>query len=263
MSWTLRLRGIAVAASLLLCLPRPARGQDSASTEVARIVMPPPVPPPWRFQIDVGFQDVSGNRDLTIANAVFTVERRPRDRLILNLKLEGRYGRSNGVEAVNYQLARVRLDRNPRNVVSPFLGLDVVRDPVRKSLLRVQAGTGLNINTDTRDAYRTYFSFGMVADHEVFPAGTVPSTADDRRWMLRGATQRLLGQVTRIDAIAKFQPAVDDANDYLAVFEAALRVSLTRRIGLTTKMEWARDSKPPAGVRPDDRSLTASLSVAW
>ena len=57
--------------------------------------------------------------------------------------------------------------------------------------------------------------------------------------------------------------AMADRRDYLAVFEASIRVSLTRKIGQTTKFEWARDSRPPDGVRHDDRSLSAALSVAW
>jgi hypothetical protein len=257
------LRGLAVTASLLLCASGSARAQDSVIGPLPRISVPPPVPPPWRFQVDVGFQDVTGNRDLTVANAVFTVERRPNDRLILNLKLEGRYGRSNGVEAVNYQLARIRFDWNPRNVISPFIGLDVARDPVRKSASRIQGGTGFNINTDIREAHRTFFSLGIVADHQVYTAGVTPATTDDKRWMVRASTQRLVGPGTRIEGVAKLQPALDDLHDYLAVFEASVRVSLTRKIGLTTKMEWNRDSRPPDGVRPDDRSLSAALSVAW
>ena len=258
-----RLREAVFAATLLTLLPALLRCQDSSAATVPRVVVPPPVPPPWRFQIDVGFQDVAGNRDLTVANAVFAVERRPRDRLILNLKLEGRYGRSNGVEAVNYQLARLRFDWNPRNIVSPFIGLDLARDIVVKSALRIQGGTGVNINLDVRDAHRTFLSVGLVADHQVFTAGVTPASTDDARWMLRAATQRLIGQVTRIEGVAKLQPSLRDKSDYLAAFEASIRVSLTRKIGQTTKFEWARDSAPPAGVRRDDRSLSAGLSVAW
>lgn len=255
--------GITAAAALLALLPTAAPGQDTTAFQVPRVRVPPPVPPPWRFQVDVGFQDVTGNRDLTVANGVFTIERRPGDRLILNLKLEGRYGRSNGVEAVNYQLARIRFDWNPRNIVSPFIGLDMARDPVRKSAFRIQGGTGINLNVVIREAARTYFSLGLVADHQEYTAGVVPASSNEQRWMLRAATQRLIGPGTRIEGIAKLQPALKDARDHLAVIEASVRVALSRKIGLVTKMEWSRDSRPPTGVRPDDRSLSAALSVAW
>ena len=256
-----RLIGAALAASLVVVLP--VRAQDTVTAAQVRVTVPPPVPPPWRFQFDLGFQDQKGNSNLTVGNTVFTVERRPRDRLILNIKLEARYGRSNGLEAVNNQLVRIRFDWNPRNIVSPFVGLDAARDPVRKSELRLQGGTGVNVNLDVRDDHRTYLSFGFVGDHQVFTPDVTPGTSDDFRWMMRAATTQQLGQPTRIESIAKLQPSFHHPGDYLASFEAAIRVALTRKLGFTTKFEWKRDSRPPVGVKPDDRSLAAGVSFAW
>jgi len=266
-----------VAGALLGAVPSPARAQDttrvradsaaaradSPAVVVPRIRVPPPVIPAWRFQLDFGFQDMAGNRDLTVVNGAFVVERRREDRYIFNFKLEGRYGRSNGVESVNYQLARLRFDWTPKALLSPFLGLDLARDPIRKVGLRTQLGTGANINTDTRPEARTYFSFGFVLDHQEFIAGTVPATSDDTRWMFRGSTTQLLGQTVRFEAAARYQPSTRDAADYLLLAEASLRVSLTRSMGFTTKYEFIRDSKPAPGVATDDRGLTAALSFAW
>jgi hypothetical protein len=206
---------------------------------------------------------MSGNRDLTVVNGAFVVERRNEDRYILNFKLEGRFGRSNGIESVNYQLARLRFDWTPKALLSPFLGLDLARDPIRKVALRTLVGTGANINTDTRPEARTYFSFGFVLDHQEFTSGTVPATADDTRWMFRASTTQLLGQTARIEAIGRYQPSTREAADYLVMLEASVRVSLTRRMGFTTKYEFIRDSRPAPGVETDDRGLTAALSFAW
>jgi hypothetical protein len=260
---TSRYRILVAAAAAALGVATGARAQDSAATPVPRVAVPPPVPPPWRFQFDLGFQDQKGNSDITVGNTVFTIERRPRDKLILNLKLEARYGRSNGKEAVNYQLARIRFDWNPRNVISPFVGVDIARDPVRKSELRMQGGTGININVDIRDDHRTYLSLGVVGDHQVFTPDITPATSDDFRWMLRAATQQQLGQATRLEGVAKVQPAFHEPHDYLASVEASVRVALSRKLGMTTKFEWRRDSRPPLGVQRDDRSLSAGLSLAW
>jgi hypothetical protein len=249
MTCMLSLRHVAGAAALLAVLCRAGSAQDTAIVK------------PWRFQVDLGLDAVGGNRDLTVANTTFIAERRPNDRLITSLKLEARYGRSNGVEAVNYQLARARLDWNPRRLISPFVGLDIARDPVRKSALRIQGGTGVNFNVNVRDADRTWLSAGAVWDHERFFDTTAART--DLRWMLRAATQRTIGPGTRIEALAKIQPAFRDAADYLAAFEASVRVAISRKLGLTTKVEWKRDSRPSAGVKPDDRALSAALSFAW
>lgn len=255
MTWMLSLRRLGLAAALLAPPARTALGQDSAATG------PPAPPPPWRFQIDVGLNAVGGNRDLTVANTTFIAERRPNDRLISSLKLEARYGRSNGVEAVNYQHARARFDWNPRKLISPFVGLDVTRDPVRKSALRIQGGTGINLNVNVRDADRTWLSVGTVWDHQRYFDTTAART--DLRWMLRAATQRTIGPAMRLEALAKIQPAYSDAANYLAAFEASFRVAISRKLGLTTKVEWKRDSRPSPGVEPDDRSLSVALSFAW
>ena len=84
-----------------------------------------------------------------------------------------------------------------------------------------------------------------------------------RSWMVRASTTQLLGQTTRIESVARYQPSTHDVADYLATFEASVRVSLTRRMGFTTKYEFLRDSRPATGVKTDDRALTAALSFAW
>lgn len=251
-----------------MALPGIVHAQDTTrvradSVVVPRIPLPPPVPPAWRYQLDFGFQDIAGNRDLTVVNSVFVVERRRQDRFTLNFKLETRFGRSNGVESVNQQLARLRFDWRPKAPLSPFLGLDLARDPIRKVAWRAQIGTGANINLDTREVSRTFVSVGFVQDHTEYTAGTLPAASDDTRWIMRAATTRLIGQTTRIESVARYQPSTHDVADYLATFEASVRVSLTRRMGFTTKFEFARDSKPATGVQTDDRGLSASLSFAW
>ena len=270
----LRRARLACVVALVL-LPGLARAQDTTrvradsaaaaadTTQVPHIPVPPPVPPAWRYQLDFGFQDIAGNRDLTVVNSAFVVERRRQDRFTLNLKLETRFGRSNGVESVNQQQARLRFDWRPRAPLSPFLGLDLARDPIRKVAWRAQVGTGANINVYTRDANRTWFSLGFVQDHTEYTPGTVPASTDDTRWLLRAATTQLLGQTTRFESVARYQPSTHGVADYLASFEASLRVSLTRRMGFTTKFEFARDSRPATGVQTDDRGLSAALSFAW
>lgn len=244
-----------------LVLPVLAAAQDS--THVAVPSVPPPVLPPWRFQVDFGLQDIVGNRDLTVLSGGFVAEHRRQDRFILNNKVDIRYGRSNGDVSVNAQAYRFRFDWRPRDPVSPFLGVDMARDPIRKSAFRIQLGTGANLNLDVRDEQRTWLSLGLVADYQEFTAGVEPSTSRDTRIMLRAATVRLIGPGTRVELTAKLQPATYDVADYLASFDGSVRVGLSRRMGITTRLLWVRDSAPPEGVRPDDRELDVALSLAW
>jgi len=236
---------------------------DTAGMTV-RVTVPPPAPTPWHFQVDLGFQDIGGNRELTVVNTGFAVEHRSQDNYILSTKLEIRYGNSNGEEAVNYQGLGLRFDLHPRAQVSPFVGADLVRDRVRLIGLREQGGLGINYNTDIRDDRRTYVSFGLLFDHQEYLAGVDPAyVVDDTRWMVRVATTRLIGPAARIEGTAKVQPSTSDGSNYLAALVASVRLTLTRQLGLTTRFEYRRDSHPAPGVLPDDHSLAVSLSLAW
>jgi hypothetical protein len=236
---------------------------DTPQVQAPHIRVPPPVQPPWKFQVDLGFQDVSGNRDLTVFNSALSVERLRSDRLLLATRLEARYGRSNGQTSVNSQLARIRLDLTPRDPVSPFLGLDLSRDEIRKMALRAQIGTGLNFNVSVRDENRTLFSLGFVGDFQRFTAGVTPTHAEDSRLYTRFQTVQLFGQSTRFETVLKLQPTLRDFADYLLSADVSLRVAITRRVGFLTRFEYGRDSRPPSGVQPSDRSFNLSLSIAW
>ncbi len=240
-----------------------ARRADTVAVSVPRIRVPPPAPVPWRFQLDFGFQDIAGNRDLTVFNGGFTAEHRRQDRFIFNARLESRYGRSNGVTSVESQAARLRFDWRPRAPLSPFLGLDANRDLIRKTVLRLQGGTGANVNLDIRDAHRTLISVGLAFDYQQFTAATTPRVSRDIRYLTRFQTQQLINSTMRFDLTARFQPTTEDARDYLAALDAALRVSLTRRMGLTTRLEYGYDSRPAPGVKPGDRAVSVALSFAW
>jgi len=261
---TTRVRADSARADSARARPDTARPRgDTAQLRVPRISVPPPVQPPWRFQLDLGFQDVSGNRDLTVFNSAFSMERLRPDRLLLVTRLEARYGRSDGQTSVNSQLARVRLDLTPLALISPFLGLDLSRDEIRKMALRTQVGTGLNLNTSVRDESRTQVSLGFVGDFQYFTAGVTPGHAEDSRLYTRFQTRRLFAQSTRFDAAIRLQPATRDFADYLLNVDAALRFTVTRQIGFLVRFEYARDSRPPPGVQPADRSVNLSLSIAW
>jgi hypothetical protein len=238
------------------------RQAPAPRVDVPRV--PPPVQPPWRFVLDLGLQDVAGNRDLTVFNGAFTVERRRQDRFLLSSKVEGRYGESNGSTSVNTQSLKTRFDWAPRDPISPFVGLDFVRDPIRKLALRTQVGTGLNFNLVYREENRTLLSVGFVGDFQKYVEGVSPAHAEDTRLYLRGRTTRLFGPVTRFELTAKFEPSTEDFADYLANVDAQLRVGISRRTGILLRYEWWYDSAPVDNtVLRADRALNVSLTISW
>jgi hypothetical protein len=236
--------------------------RDTAPVQVPAT---PPPPPPWHILFDLGWQDVGGNSALTVFNSAVLVEHRPKGDYLVSTKLEVRYGTASGLEAVNYQGIGLRADWHPHKRVSPFFGADATRDRTRLIGIREQIGVGLNLNTDTRDEWRTYFSLGMLYDHEEYLAGVTPGPSVNARRILPASTPRPIGASTHIDLTAKLHPSVSDFSNYLVHVTAGVRATITRHLGFTARYEYRRDSRPPPGlgVLPEDRSLTVALSFSF
>ena len=241
-------------------LPGRLRAQDSTTVHGDSAATRAPA---WRYQADFGFQDMSGNRELTVVNGSLEVEHEQHETYILNLRVEARYGSDNQEESVDYQLTEDRFDWRPEQRFSPYLTLDAARDPVRETALRLQEGTGINVNIERREDDRTTLSLGVINDYHQRTAGIVPGVEREARWSVRGASAVELGPITRLEVEARYQPSFKGAADYLVTAEAALRVAITKHIGFLTRFQFLRDSRPATGVQPDDHALTAAFSLAW
>lgn len=231
---------------------------------VSIVPVPPPVPAPWRFSLEIGFTDIAGNRDLQVFNGVYTAEHQRTTDYILNLRAEARYGRTEDIVAVENSALRLRFDWRPREGLSPFLGLDVESDRIRKIDARIKGGAGMNINVAPREDRRTTIALGLIAEIEERFRTVTPRHKSDWRLHSRFATLQPLNSHVVFEGNAKLQPATSDIGDYEASMDASLRVTVTRRTAFRTRYEWRRDSTPAPGVsKEDDRSLTFSLLMTW
>lgn len=258
-------RQLAVSAATLAVLGGCAGAAFAQQAPpVPSVRVPAPVPPPWRFGIEVGFTDVSGNRDLTVFAGTFTAEHQRRDLFIFNTKLEARYGQSNGSRAVDNSAFRLRFDWRPRDRVSPFLGADVERDAIRRIRTRVSGGTGFNFNLVSRDDRRALVALGLIGEVEYRDPGISPNEVGEVRLHTRASYFNAISRDISVEANAKYQPAVRYLPDYLSAADAVVRARLSRALAFSTRFEWKRDSRPAPGVLSrDDRTLTASLLIAF
>jgi hypothetical protein len=248
--------------AVLVALAGPLAAQEPPP--VARPAVPPPLPPPWRFSVELGITDISGNRDLRLYSGAFVAEHQRRDLFILNGKLEARYGESNHERSVDNSAARLRFDWRPNQRTSPFVAFDVERDAIRRIQMKVSGGFGANFNIVARDDRRTLVSLGTVLEIENRAAGVTPNRVEDVRALARFSYFKALSPGVRLDAGARVTPALRDAADYLAGFDAAVNAVLYRRLALRTRYEWKRDSRPAPGVRSrDDRLLTVAFVFSW
>ena len=239
----------------------PLAAQDTTRAPVPAVRVPPPLPRPWRFGVEVGFTDISGNRRLQVFNGVFTSEHQRTTEYIFNSRVEARYGKSDGVVAVSNAAWRLRFDYRPRTAVSPFLGLDFESDRIRKIDARVAIGAGANVNIAPREDRHTTIAVGFILERVNYWADVEKR---DSRYHLRFSTLQPLTAQVALETNAKLQPATRDVSDYLVSADASVRVTISRRLAFRTRYEWKRDTTPAAGVlSKDDRSLTASLLITW
>ncbi len=228
-----------------------------------QIHIPPPVPPPWGFGLEIGFTDIGGNRDLQVFNGVFTSEHKRTTDYVFNTRFEARYGHSDGTVAAAYAALKTRFDWHPRAGTSPFVELDIESDRIAKYDERITSGTGLNFNIAPREDRHTTVSVGLAADIENRFAYVVPNNVTDIRYTLRFSTLQPVDGSTVFEANATLQPVTRDVSNYLLNAVASLKVTMTRKIAFRTRYEWKRDSRPAAGVNPDDRTFTVALAYSW
>jgi len=250
---------------LALALPSVAT-RGAAQTAAAPATAPPQAPPqrqPWRLGTELAFTDISGNRQLQLFQSTIAVARQSPETFNFDFKLEGRYGESNHQEAAKSAAAHIRLDWTSHALVSPFLGLDVEYDHVRKIDARVSGGVGVNFNLSYRDPTRATIAVGLIEEYVNYAAPTVPSEANDTRFHARLAVVQILRLGVQVELNAKYQPATDRLWDYLLKVDGALRVALTTKLAWRTAYTWNRASTPASGVLPDDRTLTTGLLIQW
>lgn len=259
-------RALACAALLAGLAGAGAAGSLSAQEPLPQpaVRVPPPLPRPWRFGLEIGFTDISGNRDLQLFQGAFTVEHQRQDEYVFNSKVELRYGQSNNTAAVNNSALRLRFDWRPRSVISPFVGFDVERDRIRRIDSRISGGTGANLNFIRGDTRRATLAVGLIGEFENREPGVSPRSLEDIRLHTRLAYFRVIRAGTRFELNAKYQPATSKMSDYLASADGAVAVALSTKFSLRTRYEWKRDSTPATGVKStDDRNLTVTLLVAF
>lgn len=250
------------AAPTAPAAPAPAAPAAPAPAATA----PPQTPPrrsPWRLGTELAFTDISGNRQLQLFQSTVTIARQMPETFNFDLKLEGRYGESNHQEAARSAAAHTRLDWTPRALVSPFLSLDFEYDHVRLIDARVSGGVGVNLNLSYRDPTRATVALGLIEEYVDYAAATVPNQVNDTRLHARLAFVQVLRPGVQIEINGRYQPATARLWDYLLKVDGAMRVALTTKLAWRTAYTWNRDSTPPAGVRPDDRTLTTGLLIQW
>jgi putative salt-induced outer membrane protein len=235
----------AVIAFAGLARPAPALAQAQPQ-EVDR----------WQGTAEFTLTDASGNQDLRVLTTAFMVRHRIPDLLGLELRLQARYGSSEGERVAESYRGSLNLDLLPAGRWSPFVHSTAEHDPFRRLDVRINSGAGAR--------YRLYragnrgeaaVSLAMLHSYESLMATTSSpgSQTEFARWSFQLTGRQQFGNGVTVTHSTHYQPVYDELGDYLLNIDTGLKVLLTRRVALSISHEFDRDSTPAAGVQRDDR----------
>jgi hypothetical protein len=257
-----------LAAVLLVAAPvAPLASAASVDTGAPATTAAPAAPVHWTGRGSLSVTDVSGNKTLSLLTTRLEVKRTGGRSLGLTMSLGARYGRSGGETAVQDFAGGVETRFLPTGRVSPFVATTMLRDDVKRTLVRVAASSGADLNVLRDTVRRVALGLALLQDYELTQGDPTIVDAPDLSASRTRFSVRLSGTVpvragVALDHRTQFEPVADALDDYLLTTETAVRVLLSRRLAFQTTYQFNRDTTPPEGVLfRNDRTLTVGLTV--
>ena len=224
----------------------------------------------WAAQAEFTLTATSGNQEMTVLTTGFGLRHLRKELFDLDLKLQARYGSSEGEHVAENYRGTVNVDIGPQRRWSPFVYSTAEHDPFKRLDVRVSSGAGAKYRLYRSDhGDQASLSVAMLHSYEALaPAlNAEPGNEDfgsrttDARWSLRLNGQRKLRDGVTLTSEALYEPVVDHASDYLLSVDTGLKVLVTQRIALSIAHEFNQDSTPPPGVEEIDRLLRAGILI--
>lgn len=248
--WTAALIALLAAAT-----PASAQ-QDTLSVEEP--------PDRWKVVLDLSFTGSSGNNEMSMLAAGARATHLVTAEYELEASLQTRYGHSEGREVARSAKGGLSFDLHPEDRWSPFLTLELERDPFRRLDLRSNGGGGMKYTLiDTERAALSLSSAAIYSYEDLAPAedGHPGELSHLVRSSWRYKGMRAFGDGASVEQVVWYQPLWDLPSDYLMRAETALGVQMTEGLFLRLVHSFQRDSTPPPEVEPDDHVVTMGISI--
>ncbi len=243
---------LAVLSFALLALAGPARGQETCPCPP-----PPPPPPDWTGSVGAGLSTSSGNTSSKSYNVSFNAAYDPKKKNLL--KADGIYLRqqTDGETTTDKTSAGVRDEYKLGARAFVFGELRYLRDPFKgvRYVVSPVAGFGYKLVDQPRATLSV--DGGVGAQFEGLEG--LDSTTSGAVQAGQALRAKLSGSTTltqRATALWK----MDDFGDALYRVEAALVVSLSKRMELKLADYFDYKTRPPsAGLKKNDNSVVAAI----
>jgi len=172
------------------------------------------------------------------------------------------YGKSRGVRDTNKAFAHLRHRYNFVEHWDVEAFAQAQQNEFSLLKLRTLIGGGLRWSTRSDDFSLAIGAGSFYEREELKPAALEPVA---RLW--RGnaylALFYRLNEHVRAQSTIYYQPAWQRPSDFRLLDNAALNVGLTDHLDLKLSIEYARDSRPPLGVRANDMSYKSGLELRF
>lgn len=175
------------------------------------------------------------------------------------------YGKSRGQRDTNKAFLHLR----HRYALDATLDIEgfaqAQKDEFARLKLRTLLGGGIRWQHN-EDDWHTYIGLGSFYESETLrssAAGVAPPRTRLWRGNAYATLSYRLNDHVAFHNTVYFQPAWRDAADYRLLENAGMSVKLAEHLDLRLSLDVARDSSPPAGVKPTDTSYRTGLAYRF
>lgn len=217
----------------------------------------------WVAVVDLAFSGASGNDRTVLLTSGFSIRHLHTEHYEMEFSGSVRYGKSEGREVARNLKSGIKLDLMPRERWSPFFTINAERDPFRKLELRSNSGAGVKYTFWREKRGNASISVAGLHSYEQL----TPDAADlidgqhSARWSWRFKGVRRFNGKVNVENTTFYQPVWDRLDEYLLTTDTSVRVPMSRRISLTLRHTYDRDSVAPVGVHKDDHLVRAGLTI--
>ena len=215
----------------------------------------------WAAAAEFSMTAASGNQNMTVLATGFTLRHLRKEIFDLQVKIQARYGSSGGEQVIENYQGTFNFDIGPRHRWSPFIYSTAEHDPFKLLDVRINSGAGAKYRLyRAEDGNEASLSLAMLHSYEAL-ATVGARTTNAARWSVHlTGSQRLADGVT-LSSQARYEPVVDDIDDFLFTFDAGLKVLVTQRIAVSITHQYNQDTTPAQGVGEIDRLTKAGIII--
>jgi hypothetical protein len=221
----------------------------------------------WAVATELGVNAARGNSVYSMLTSGLRVTHLNKNHFELDWNTALTYGEGNGKVIARRMLTGLKADYRPTATWSPFVFSTIERDRIRRLDLLSNTGIGAKWTYFRNAAGAASVSLAAIHSYKAImvqtpaPPGIEPRSTTARLSLRPKVVQRHPSGVS-IEQTSFFQPAVDDAADYMIESSTRINFVLTRTSSMFVQHSYRADSRPPLGIKREDHLLVAGVKVS-